>query len=77
MPNIGIPELLIILFVLLLVFGPKRLPGLGRTVGGELREFKDTVTGKNRRDEEPVPQVEPPKDDGEVVQGEVVSERRQ
>jgi len=44
---IGIPELLIILVVVLVIFGPKRLPMLGRQLGGGLREFKDSVTGKS------------------------------
>jgi sec-independent protein translocase protein TatA len=46
MPGIGIPELLIILVILLLVFGPKRLPQLGRQLGGGMREFKDSIQSK-------------------------------
>jgi sec-independent protein translocase protein TatA len=46
MAGIGVPELLIVLVILLLVFGPKRLPGLGRQLGGGMREFKDSITGK-------------------------------
>jgi sec-independent protein translocase protein TatA len=49
---LGIPELLIILVILLLVFGPKRLPQLGRQLGGGMREFKDSVTGKGDDDED-------------------------
>jgi sec-independent protein translocase protein TatA len=48
MPNIGVPELLILLVILLLVFGPKRLPGLGRQLGSGMREFKDSITGKSK-----------------------------
>ena len=48
---IGVPELLILLVILLLIFGPKRLPGLGRQLGGGLREFKESVTGKDRDDD--------------------------
>jgi sec-independent protein translocase protein TatA len=51
-PNIGLPELLIVLVILLLVFGPKRLPGLGRQLGGGMREFKDSIAGKGGRDED-------------------------
>ncbi|WP_034386828.1 twin-arginine translocase TatA/TatE family subunit [Deinococcus sp. YIM 77859] len=40
MPNIGAPEVLIILLVALLVFGPRKLPELGRGVGQALREFR-------------------------------------
>lgn len=52
MPGIGVPELLIVLAILLLIFGPKRLPSLGRQLGGGMREFKDSITGKTRADEE-------------------------
>ena len=43
--GISIPELLILLVVLLLVFGAKRLPEMGRSLGKGMREFKDSVTG--------------------------------
>jgi sec-independent protein translocase protein TatA len=43
--GIGIWELLILLLVLLLVFGPKRLPEMGRQLGKGMREFKESVTG--------------------------------
>jgi sec-independent protein translocase protein TatA len=49
---IGLPELLILLLVVLLVFGPKRLPEMGRSLGKGMREFKDSVTG-NERDDHP------------------------
>jgi sec-independent protein translocase protein TatA len=51
MPNIGPLELIIVLVVVLVIFGPKRLPQLGRSLGGGMREFKDSVTGKNKDDE--------------------------
>jgi sec-independent protein translocase protein TatA len=44
--GIGIWELLILLLVLLLVFGPKRLPEMGRQLGKGMREFKESVSGK-------------------------------
>ena len=47
--GIGIWELLILLLVLLLVFGPKRLPEMGRQLGKGMREFKDSVTGDSQR----------------------------
>jgi sec-independent protein translocase protein TatA len=47
---IGLPELLILLLVVLLVFGPKRLPEMGRSLGKGMREFKDSVTGGERDD---------------------------
>ena len=51
MGPIGIPELIIVLVILLVIFGPKRLPGLGRSLGSGMREFKDSVTGKSKDDE--------------------------
>ncbi len=50
--GIGIWELLILLLVLLLVFGPKRLPEMGRQLGKGMREFKDSVTGDSKDDED-------------------------
>src|SRR5438093_11883218 len=43
--GISLPELLILLVVLLLVFGAKRLPEMGRSLGKGMREFKDGVSG--------------------------------
>jgi sec-independent protein translocase protein TatA len=43
--GISIWELLILLIVLLLIFGAKRLPEMGRSLGKGMREFKDSVTG--------------------------------
>ena len=51
MPNIGPLELVVILVVVLLLFGAKRLPELGRSLGSGMREFKDSVTGKDDDDE--------------------------
>jgi sec-independent protein translocase protein TatA len=47
MPNIGPLELVLILLVVLLLFGAKRLPELGRSLGSGMKEFKDSVTGKD------------------------------
>ena len=47
MPNIGPLEIAVVLIVVLLIFGPKRLPDLGRSMGRGMREFKDSVTGKD------------------------------
>jgi sec-independent protein translocase protein TatA len=47
MPNIGPTELIIVLLIALVVFGPKKLPGLGRSLGTSMREFKDSITGKD------------------------------
>jgi sec-independent protein translocase protein TatA len=45
--NIGWQGLVLILLVLLVVFGPKRLPELGRSLGRGMREFKDSVSGEH------------------------------
>ena len=52
MPNIGPTELIIVLVIVLLIFGPKRLPGLGKQLGSGMREFKDSISGKGGRDED-------------------------
>lgn len=46
MPSIGPLEIGIIAVVVLLIFGPRRLPELGRSLGGGMREFKDSITGR-------------------------------
>jgi sec-independent protein translocase protein TatA len=83
MPNIGPLELAIVLVIALVIFGPKRLPDLGRSLGSGMREFKDSITGKDDDDDDeeqakleaaasqpqPEPEVEP-------VKGEVVAEDR-
>src|SRR3954447_6766817 len=48
--TIGPLELLIVLGIVLLIFGPKRLPGLGRQLGASMREFKDSITSKGEAD---------------------------
>jgi sec-independent protein translocase protein TatA len=48
---IGLPEILLLGLVVLLVFGPKRLPEMGRSMGRGLREFKDSVTGDKQDDD--------------------------
>jgi sec-independent protein translocase protein TatA len=46
MPNIGPAEIVLLLLLALLLFGAKRLPEIGRSLGSGMREFKDSVTGK-------------------------------
>jgi sec-independent protein translocase protein TatA len=48
--SIGPTELIIVLVIVLVIFGPKRLPGLGRSLGSGMKEFRDSVTGKHDRD---------------------------
>jgi sec-independent protein translocase protein TatA len=52
--TVGPLELLIVLGIVLMIFGPKRLPSLGRQLGAGMREFKDSVTGKSKDDDEDV-----------------------
>jgi sec-independent protein translocase protein TatA len=52
MPEIGITGLIVILIVALLVFGPKRLPEIGRSLGKGMREFKDSITGGHDDDDD-------------------------
>ena len=61
MPNIGFPEMLIILVIALLVFGPKKLPQMGRSMGKSMREFKQAVSGAKSQltDEEEEPDKAP------------------
>jgi sec-independent protein translocase protein TatA len=47
MPNIGTGEIILLLLLALLLFGAKRLPEIGRSLGRGMREFKDSVTGKD------------------------------
>jgi sec-independent protein translocase protein TatA len=58
MPNIGPWEIILLLLLALLLFGAKRLPEIGRSMGRGMREFKDSVSGKDddRYDRE----LEPP-----------------
>ena len=51
MPNIGPLEIIIILLILLVIFGPRRIPELGRSVGQGMRNFKQSVTGRDHGDE--------------------------
>ena len=44
LPNIGPLEIIVVLVIALVVFGPRRVPELGRSLGKGIREFKDTVT---------------------------------
>ena len=84
--GIGPTELIIVLVIVLLIFGPKRLPGLGRQLGSGMREFKDSISG-NSRDEDDDDEDDSdrrkteaalgrPEGEEAPLQGDVVSERR-
>lgn len=57
--NIGPMELVIVLIVALLVIGPKKLPEVGRSLGRGMREFKESIGGDRRDDDDDV-EVSPP-----------------
>jgi sec-independent protein translocase protein TatA len=65
MPNIGPLEIAVVAVIVLLIFGPRRLPELGKSLGGGMREFKDSITAhyeKGDRDaDEPVAKLEAPR----------------
>ncbi len=54
MPGIGPLEIVVVLVIALLVFGPKRLPEMGRSVGKGMREFKDSLTSDKEDDDDQV-----------------------
>jgi sec-independent protein translocase protein TatA len=53
MPNVGPWEIILLLLLALLLFGAKRLPEIGRSMGRGMREFKDSISGKDVDDDEP------------------------
>ena len=58
MPNIGPMEIAIVLIIALIVFGPKRLPELGKSLGKGIQEFKGTIGG-DKSDHEEQEKIEP------------------
>jgi len=74
MPNVGPLELVIVLIIALVVFGPKRLPELGRSRGRGIREFRGLVGGDSHDEPEPPEAIEPPKPPAEKgAEGETVA----
>lgn len=57
MPNIGPLEIGIVLIIALVVFGPKRLPELGKSLGKGIQEFKGSIGGESEKADAPV--IEP------------------
>ncbi|HEU4803213.1 MAG TPA: twin-arginine translocase TatA/TatE family subunit [Solirubrobacterales bacterium] len=52
MPNIGPLEIAIVAIIALVIFGPKRLPELGSSLGRGMREFKSSITGEDKENPE-------------------------
>jgi sec-independent protein translocase protein TatA len=84
MPNIGPLEIAIVLIIVLIIFGPKRLPELGRSMGRGIREFRSSVTGKDKQSTDTpearelggTPESTDSGSNDEPVQGEVVSDKK-
>ena len=84
MPNIGPLELIVVLIIALVVFGPKRLPELGRSMGRGIREFRGPVSGDSKDDDdddEEIRELERSRERAnagtdDALEGEVVTEKR-
>ena len=50
MPNVGPLEIAVVLIIVLIIFGPKRLPELGQSMGRGIREFKSSLSGDKDKD---------------------------
>jgi TatA/E family protein of Tat protein translocase len=76
--NIGPLEIIVVLIIALVVFGPKRLPELGSSLGRGIREFRSTVTGeKSEEEDEDVKAIaQPPTAPEQPAEPEVVHDKR-
>jgi sec-independent protein translocase protein TatA len=52
MPNIGFPELIVILLIALIIFGAGRLPEIGKSFGNAIKEFKKAIKGSDEDEKE-------------------------
>ncbi len=80
MPNVGPLELAVVVIFALIIFGPKRLPELGKSMGKGIREFRSSISGENDDDDDEAPKIERSGDSddadaAEPVEGEVVENR--
>jgi len=77
--NIGPLEIIIVLIIALVVFGPKRLPELGRSLGKGIREFRGSITGRHDdEDDQPPQELDAGKDEaaGKAADSETVGQKR-
>lgn len=51
--SIGMPELLLILLIVVIIFGARRLPELGKSLGQGIRSFRDSMSGREKDDDSP------------------------
>ena len=63
MPNLGMPELLVILVIVVLLFGTRKLPELGKGVGSAIRNFKASMREADRDE------IEPPRRTEQITEG--------
>jgi sec-independent protein translocase protein TatA len=68
-------QIAIVLVIALIVFGPKRLPELGKSLGTGMREFKDSITGNHKDEDDEKPSIESASQT-EKVDSEVVTENK-
>jgi sec-independent protein translocase protein TatA len=58
LPNIGIPELLIVLVIAVIVLGPKRIPAAAKSVGQGMRNFRESLGGGSDDEEKPKSEID-------------------
>ena len=79
MPNIGPLEIAVVLVIVLIIFGPKRLPELGRSLGRGIREFRGSIGGDSDNDADDKRRELEAKQSAEAtepVEGEVVTDNK-
>jgi sec-independent protein translocase protein TatA len=74
--QVGPLELILVLVIVLVIFGPKRLPSLGRQLGRGMREFKDSITGDRGDDAPELPAAPPERPAGESQSAETTAQPR-
>ena len=57
MPDVSPIQLIIVMIIALVVLGPKRLPEMGKSLGKGMREFKESLSGENERDDDERPAI--------------------
>ena len=75
MPNIGPLELAVVVIIALIVFGPKRLPELGKSMGRGIREFRASISAQHD-DQDEMPQIESAPRTSDPAEDEVVGAHR-